>query len=169
MIKEDKDQDNWKTLNLDDIRNTPLEQFHPYEESMLLKAGETPEDALLIISNEFDLVDGVCSRKIIINSIQNWAVVSVDLLMHVVEKRSDARERFSKLAHLTLLHPFEVWKVKYLDGGQRLAFIGIFLGSKNHILLVLKIDANNNILWNFMQCELKKLNKHRLGELLYKK
>ena len=169
MIKEEKDQDNWKVFNLDDIRNTPPEQFHPYEESMILKAGETEQEALEIVSKEFELVDNICSRKITINAIQSWAIVSIDNLKHVVMKRSDARERFSKLAHLTLLSPFEVWKIKYSDGGFRLAFIGIFSGSKNHILLVLKIDRNSNILWNFMQCELKKLNKHRLGELIFKK
>jgi len=169
MIREEKDQESWKNFNLDDIRNTPLEQFHPFEESMILKAGDTEEEALEIVSKEFELVDGIYSRKIPLNAIQSWAIVSIDNLKHVVEKRRDARERFSKLAHLTLLNPFEVWKIKYSDGGFRLAFIGIFSGSKNHILLILKIDANNNVLWNFMQCELKKLNKHRQGELLYKK
>ena len=169
MIREEKDQESWKNFNLDDIRNTPLEQFHPFEESMILKAGDTEEEALEIVSKEFELVDGIDSRKILLNAIQSWAIVSIDNLRHVVEKRRDARERFSKLAHLTLLNPFEVWKIKYSDGGFRLAFIGIFAGSKNHILLILKIDVNNNVLWNFMQCELKKLNKHRLGELLYKK
>ncbi|ESK53326.1 MULTISPECIES: PBECR2 nuclease fold domain-containing protein [Acinetobacter] len=169
MIREEKDQESWKDIHLDDIKNTPLEQFHPFEESMILKAGDTEEEALEIVSKEFELVDGIYSRKILLNAIQSWAIVSIDNLKHVVEKRKDARERFSKLAHLTLLNPFEVWKIKYSDGGFRLAFIGIFSGSKNHILLILKIDANNNVLWNFMQCELKKLNKHRLGELLYKK
>lgn len=169
MIREEKDQESWKDFDLDDIKNTPLEKFHPFEESMILKAGDTEEEALEIVSKEFELIDGIYSRKIILNAIQSWAIVSIDNLKHVVEKRRDARERFSKLAHLTLLNPFEVWKIKYSDGGFRLAFIGIFLGSKNHILLILKIDANNNVLWNFMQCELKKLNKHRLGELLYKK
>ena len=169
MIREEKDQESWKDIHLDDIKNTPLEQFHPFEESMILKAGDTEEEALEIVSKEFELVDGIYSRKILLNAIQSWAIVSIDNLKHVVEKRKDARERFSKLAHLTLLNPFAVWKIKYSDGGFRLAFIGIFSGSKNHILLILKIDANNNVLWNFMQCELKKLNKHRLGELLYKK
>lgn len=169
MIREEKDQESWKDFDLDDIKNTPLEQFHPFEESMILKAGDTEEEALEIVSKEFELIDGIYSRIIILNAIQSWAIVSIDNLKHVVEKRRDARERFSKLAHLTLLNPFEVWKIKYSDGGFRLAFIGIFWGSKNHILLILKIDANNNVLWNFMQCELKKLNKHRLGELLYKK
>ncbi|MCR4532698.1 PBECR2 nuclease fold domain-containing protein [Acinetobacter venetianus] len=169
MIREEKDQESWKDIHLDDIKNTPLEQFYPFEESMILKAGDTEEEALEIVSKEFELVDGIYSRKILLNAIQSWAIVSIDNLKHVVEKRKDARERFSKLAHLTLLNPFEVWKIKYSDGGFRLAFIGIFSGSKNHILLILKIDANNNVLWNFMQCELKKLNKHRLGELLYKK
>jgi hypothetical protein len=122
---------------------------------MILKAGDTEEEALEIVSKEFELVDGIYSRKILLNAIQSWAIVSIDNLKHVVEKRKDARERFSKLAHLTLLNPFEVWKIKYSDGGFRLAFIGIFSGSKNHILLILKIDANNNVLWNFMQCELK--------------
>lgn len=170
MIKEEKDQENWKDLNLDDIRNTPIEEFHPFEETMILKAGNTEEEALDIVCKEFELIDGIYSRRIPINALQNsWAMVSIDNLKHVVLKRSDARERFSKLAHFTLLDPFEVWEVKYSDGSFRLVFIGIFRNSKNHILLILTIDINNNILWNFMQCELKKLNKHRLGKLLFKK
>ena len=104
MIKEEKDQENWKDLNLDDIRNTPIEEFHPFEETMILKAGNTEEEALDIVCKEFELIDGIYSRKIFINALQNsWAMVSIDNLKHVVLKRSDARERFSKLAHFTLL------------------------------------------------------------------
>ena len=88
-------------------------------------------------------------------------------LGHIVEKRQDARERYVKFALDTLTGPLEIWRVAYSDGSARLAFIGAY-ETKRQMLVVVNIQAGN-VLWNFMQTDAKALNKHRHGELLYKR
>lgn len=86
---------------------------------------------------------------------------------HIVEKRQDARERYVKVALDTLIGPFEVWQVAYTNDTYRLAFIGVY-ETKRQMLVVVTLD-NGKMLWNFMQCDAKALNKHRHGKLLYKR
>ncbi|RCL22089.1 hypothetical protein C6A77_20905 [Pseudomonas sp. AFG_SD02_1510_Pfu_092] len=86
---------------------------------------------------------------------------------HIVEKRQDARERYVKVALDTLVGPFEVWRVAYTNDTYRLAFIGVY-ETKRQMLVVVTLD-NGKMLWNFMQCDAKALNKHRHGKLLYKR
>ncbi|AUO20762.1 hypothetical protein C0058_01675 [Pseudomonas sp. NC02] len=88
-------------------------------------------------------------------------------LQHIVEKRQDARERYVRFALDTLTGPLEIWRVAYSDCSARLAFIGAY-ESRRQILVVVNIQAGN-VLWNFMQADAKALNKHRHGELLYKR
>ncbi|WP_313200940.1 PBECR2 nuclease fold domain-containing protein [Pseudomonas sp.] len=88
-------------------------------------------------------------------------------LHHIVEKRQDARERYAKVALDTLTGPFEVWEVAYTNDTRRLAFIGAY-ETKRQMLVIVTL-SNGNMLWNFMQCDAKALNKHRHGRLLYKR
>nr|WP_236250043.1 PBECR2 nuclease fold domain-containing protein [Pseudomonas cichorii] len=88
-------------------------------------------------------------------------------IYHIVEKRQDARERYVKLALDTLTGPLEVWKVAFTDGTQRLAFIGAYELKRQMLVSVIFIDGQ--MLWNFMHTDAKSLNKHRHGELLYKR
>ena len=86
---------------------------------------------------------------------------------HIVEKRQDARERYIQVAVDTLTGPFEVWSVAYTNNTHRLAFIGVY-EAKRQMLAIVTLESGK-ILWNFMQCDAKALNKHRHGELLYKR
>lgn len=86
---------------------------------------------------------------------------------NIVEKRQDARERYVKVALDTLIGPFEVWQVAYTNDTNRLAFIGV-CETKRQMLVVVVLNKGK-MLWNFMQCDAKALNKHRHGKLLYKR
>lgn len=88
-----------------------------------------------------------------------------DSLEHIVEKRPDARERYVKLALDTLEYPYEVWLSKYDDQTERYIFIGAY--NKRQQMLVIVAPWNGKVLWNFMHCEAKSLNKHRCGNLVY--
>ncbi|MGY2290900.1 hypothetical protein ACW9H6_13975 [Pseudomonas sp. SDO528_S397] len=55
----------------------------------------------------------------------------------------------------------------YSDGSARLAFIGAY-ETKRQMLVIVNIQAGN-VLWNFMQTDAKALNKHRHGQLVYKR
>ncbi|MBP8821084.1 MAG: hypothetical protein KBH08_03175, partial [Brachymonas sp.] len=46
-----------------------------------------------------------------------------ELLVHVVEKRLDARERYAPFVLPTLMTPDEVWATAYDDGTKRRRFI----------------------------------------------
>ncbi|MFI8557389.1 MULTISPECIES: hypothetical protein [Pseudomonas putida group] len=58
-------------------------------------------------------------------------------------------------------------KVAYNNETYRLAFIGVY-ETKRQMLVIVTLEKGR-MLWNFMQCEAKTLNKHRHGELLYKR
>ncbi len=88
-------------------------------------------------------------------------------IYHIVEKRTDARERYVRMALDTLTGPLEVWKVAFTDGTDRLAFIGAY-ESKRQMLVSVTLK-HGQMLWNFMQSDAKSLNKHRHGDLLYKR
>lgn len=67
----------------------------------------------------------------------------------------------------TLSGPFEIWKTAFTDDMYRLPFIGVY-ETKRQMLMSLSL-INGQMLWNFMQCDAKGWNKHRHGELMFKR
>jgi len=90
-----------------------------------------------------------------------------DKLEHIVEKRLDARERYVLLALDTLENPYEIWETMYDDGQVRYLFIGAYRQKQQMLVVVAPWDGK--VLWNFMHTDAKSLNKHRQGNLLYKR
>lgn len=90
-----------------------------------------------------------------------------EYLLHIVEKRPNARERFTEFALDTIQNPLEIWQISYDDGSMRLAFIGAY-DTKYQMLVVIHADYGH-ALWNFMNCDKKALNKHRHGILVYQR
>ncbi|HEN3637304.1 TPA: hypothetical protein U5E40_001921 [Yersinia enterocolitica] len=88
-------------------------------------------------------------------------------LVHIVEKRLDARERYVMLALDTLENPYEIWETMYDDQQVRYLFIGTYRQRQQMLVVVAPWDGK--VLWNFMHTEAKSLNKHRQGNLLYKR
>lgn len=160
MARELKDQIKWKDIGLLDLRS--LDVASRLKCPKELSAGINFDDAFSIICHAFGCYD---VDKAMINSVLGPLTVERDCLKHIVEKRQDARERYANYAILTLEKPFEVWSVEYDDGSSRYAFIGAFR-AKRQMLVIVTIEPDK-LLWNFMHCDSKSLNKHRHGNLIY--
>lgn len=162
-IKEALGQQNWKDIGLPDIRDIPL--------SILASdAREQPSavdlnHALEQVALGFGLKAGV--DAVLLETPYVLLTIRRQYLLHIVEKRPNARERFTEFALDTVRNPLEVWRVSYSDGSCRLAYIGAF-DTKYQMLVVIHVDRGN-VLWNFMNCDKKALNKHRHGMLVYQR
>ncbi|HCH1122259.1 TPA: PBECR2 nuclease fold domain-containing protein [Vibrio parahaemolyticus] len=162
MAREIKDQLKWVDLDLLDLRRLGVEHRLPCPGEIL--AAESKEAALLLLAEAFGCVD-----KAVVELTSKIGVLLVERnkLEHIIEKRQDARERYVRYALATLDEPYEVWKVAYDDDSWRYAFIGMFQ-TKRQMLVVVNIQKTD-VLWNFMHCDAKSLNKHRHGELIYQR
>ena len=101
----------------------------------------------------------------VVTSPVEYVVIQRDKLPHTVEKRIDARERYALFIHPTLTNPYEIWRTEY-DDGIRSRYIASFSGD-NDIVVMVRVEPNGNIMWKFMQREARRMNKLRLGELIY--
>ncbi|MGK9416031.1 PBECR2 nuclease fold domain-containing protein [Pseudomonas cedrina] len=163
-IHELKGQQTWLDYGLPDLRSLDRALRSSALEEMA--AGEGITDALQILASDLGLTDAACSQVHIASPLGD-ILIQRSSLRHIVEKRQDARERYVRFAVDTLTGPLEIWRVAYSNGSARLAFIGAY-ETKRQMLVVVNIRAGN-VLWNFMQTDAKALNKHRHGELLYKR
>ncbi len=156
--KELPGQRTWLEYGFEDLRSlaTELRSAPPAE----LPAAADMDSAVELVAQAFGLADPGLDRTAITTP-AGIVTVLRDKLAHVVEKRQDARERYTHHAVMTLSDPFEVWKVDYDNGDHRLAFIGAFEGKRQMLVIVSTI--NGQVLWNFMHCDAKSLNKHRHG------
>jgi hypothetical protein len=88
-------------------------------------------------------------------------------LLHVVEKRTEARERFANFILPTLRNPTEIWATKYDDATVRNRYIKLFPGVKYDLLVIVRVEPDGSIFWNMMQRERKKMNELRVGNRIY--
>ena len=96
-------------------------------------------------------------------------VIRRELLPHVTEKEQDARERYANYVLPALQQPFEVWLTPYEDGTYRKRYIGLFQ-AKNDLLVVVRENRDGALSWdvyNLMHGTAKRLNKLRVGTLLF--
>ena len=163
-IKEAANQQTWINLALPDLRTLSRELRSAAIQE--IKRADDAESALEILLDHFGFVDESVLAVTIITPIGN-VVVMRDKLAHIVEKRSDSRERYVRHAIDTLKGPFEVWKVLYDNGRYRMAFINAY-EAKNDMLVVVDV-REGQILWNFMHAPARAMNKHRQGDLLFKR
>jgi len=157
------DQKNWKDLGLPDIRDI--------DPGLLISAvRELPGELSLNaaweqVARGFGLDHGL--DAVLIETPYVPILVKREHLLHTVEKRPNARERFTEFARDTLTRPLEIWRVSYDHASFRLSFIGAY-NARYQMLVVVHVERGN-VLWNFMNCDKKGLNKHRHGELLYRR
>lgn len=164
LIKEATGQQTWIDLALPDLRTLARElRSAPIEE---VKRADDKEGALQILLAHFGFVDEALLAVTIVTPIGNVAIMR-DKLAHIVEKRPDSRERYVRHALDTLTGPFEVWRVLYDNSAYRLAFINTY-AAKNDMLVVVNV-RDGHVMWNFMHAPARAMNKHRQGELLYKR
>lgn len=128
----------------------------------MIGAGQDEVEALAVLVECLDMHD--IGEKEFSTPVGAVRVLKAHL-PHIVEKRRDARERYVQFAIAAMRAPFEVWSVEYDDDSIRRAFIGLFQG-KHQMLVVVSLVAGM-VLWNFMHCDRKSLNKHRHGTLIY--
>jgi len=164
LVKEAGGQQTWIDLALPDLRTLARELRSAAIEEV--KRADDAQGALRILLAHFGFIDEALLAVTILTPIGNVAVMR-DKLAHIVEKRADSRERYVRHAIDTLTGPFEIWRVLYDNGGYRLAFINAY-EAKNDMLVVVDI-WHGHVLWNFMHAPARAMNKHRQGELLYKR
>jgi hypothetical protein len=152
----------WIDLELPDLRS--LGEDSRLEPPPQVDAAETSELAEYIIIDAFNLTH---TDELIFDTAICKVLIKKSKLEHIVEKRQDARERFVNFAIKTLENPYEIWKAEYDDGFYRYLFIGTFK-TKYQMLVIVSVWPDGEMLWNYMHCEAKALNKHRHGILVYK-
>jgi len=163
-VAEKKGQNTWLDEQLPDLRTLAREwRTRAIEE---LAAADSHESAIELAAQHLGLNSEEAS-VVTVRTPMGDIQIQRSCIHHIVEKRQDARERYVKVALDTLIGPFEVWQVAYTNDTYRLAFIGVY-ETKRQMLVVVTLD-NGKMLWNFMQCDAKALNKHRHGKLLYKR
>lgn len=154
-------QGSWKDYGRPDLRDVDASLRQPAPS--LLKAGETAEDALATMMEALGLSDKAPVRRI--RTPIEEVLIARDQVLHMVEKRADARERYGLYVLPTLLNPFEIYLTKYGDG-LRKRYIGLFTG-KEDIMSIVRVNRDGSLLWNIMQAKDKDMNKNRAGELLW--
>jgi hypothetical protein len=161
-IREKKNQPTWVEHGLPDLRSLERELRSAAIEE--IDAATDHEAAIEMVAHHLGFID---PAVISIDVVTPLGLVTIHRgsIYHIVEKRSDARERYVKIALGTLSGPLEVWKVAYDDDSYRLAYIGAY-ETKRQMLVVVSIK-DGLMLWNFMQTDAKSLNKHRHGVLLH--
>ena len=164
IIKEAVGQQTWIDLGLPDLRFLVREMRTAAIEEV--KRADDVAGALQILLDHFGFVDEALEAVTITTPIGD-VTVARDKLVHIIEKRPDSRERYVRHAIDTLSGPFEIWKVLYDHGGYRLAFINAY-EAKNDMLVVVDVKGGR-VMWNFMHAPARSMNKHRQGQLLFKR
>ncbi|MBP5957777.1 hypothetical protein ICA16_19050 [Pseudomonas anatoliensis] len=163
-VCEVKGQPTWVERKLPDLRTLARELRTQTIDEVL--AATSHEDAVEVTAQHL----GFSHPSILSLSVETpWGEVTIlrSSIYHIVEKRKDARERYVRLALDTLTGPLEIWKVAFTNDTDRLAFIGAYESKRQMLVSVAIVDGQ--LLWNFMHTDAKSLNKHRHGELLYKR
>lgn len=163
VIKAVEGQKTWADFGRPDLRAPEVVRVSA---PALLPKAESPEAALDMLRNVL-LPDGGALRMV--DTPVEQVAIRDEWLPHMVDKRSDARERYANYLLATLEKPFEVWLTAYEDGSYRKRYIGVFSGDKD-LLVVLRENRDGTLWWevyNMMQRDSKGLNKLREGTLLY--
>lgn len=163
-ISEVKGQPTWLESKLPDLRTLARELRTQAIEEVI--AATSHEDAIEVTAQHLGFVHPSILSLSVETPLGEVSILRSSIY-HIVEKRTDARERYVRLALDTLTGPLEIWKVAFTDGTDRLAFIGAYESKRQ--MLVSVVIVHGQLLWNFMHTDAKSLNKHRHGDLLYKR
>jgi hypothetical protein len=164
QVREEPGQQKWFDLDLPDLRKLARELRSPAIDE--IARADDAAGALVILCEHFGLADPSLV-SVTFTTPMGTVVVPRSSLPHIVEKRVDSRERYIRHAIDTLTGPFEVWRVAYTNGGHRLAFINAY-EAKNDMIVIVD-TRGGQILWNFFHAPSKSMNKHRQGELEYRR
>lgn len=168
MRAKKQQKTNWRDRGHDDVRE--LDSAHKLPAEDIVEAENEISMALLVLEQHLGFVE-LAVEVVTVETPIGAVRIDRTRLEHIVEKRQDASERYVKLALATMRDPLEVWLVEYEDDDgkeeYRHSYIGVFEGK--HHMLVVCAEIEGKILWNFMHCDGKSLNKHRHGERVYRR
>lgn len=150
----------WKSLGYPDLRLAQNVASAP----ALLPGANSLEDAVVALRNALGIAEG--GAVLVGTPVENVTILDSSL-SHVVEKRSDQRERFANFVLPTLQSPSEVWEVLYDDATLRRRYIKLFGGAQYDLLVMVKVEPDGGIFWNMMQRDRKRMNSLRIGERVY--
>lgn len=157
-------QKTWKDYGLDDLRKADpslrLEAPQVYEQALTL------ELAILMLQGSIGIDKAV--GNINITTPLETVVITNGNLLHLVEKRDNARERYANYILPTLQSPFEIWGTEYSDDKLRKRYIGLFTGDTD-IAVVVKVESDGSVMWNMMNANRRRMNRFREGVLLWHK
>lgn len=160
IAKHYPNQPTWEKLGLPDLRTMAPQGSAP----VLLEAAADALSAATVLREALGVpVDGL---RLVQTPTGRVAIVD-RLLQHLVDKRSDRRERFANLILPTLQQPDEVWSTKYDDDTTRRRFIKLFVGVKYDLLMIVLEQADGSVLWNMMPRKRGDMNEARVGTLIY--
>lgn len=142
----------FRELGLPDLRG--LDSKFRLDPAPEIEAGESMEDALALLEFYMGFVepDRIFVPK---NTLIGTLHILRSNLKHIVEKRLDARERYTLLALDTLENPYEIWETLYDDEQVRYLFIGTYRQKQQMLVVVAPWDGK--VLWNFMHTDAKSL------------
>lgn len=163
-ISEVKGQPTWVDSGLPDLRSLDRELRSAALDEVV--AATSHEDAIEVTAQHLGFIDPAIT-SLTVETPMGEVRIERHSIYHIVEKRQDARERYVRLALDTLTGPFEVWKVAFTDGTDRMAFIGAYESKRQMLVSVVVVDGQ--MLWNFMHTDARALNKHRHGTLIYQR
>lgn len=157
-------QKTWKDYGRLDARQVPADDRLPAPD--LLQAAKTRGEAADMVATAVGIPTDSPGR-IVSTPIEDLAIER-RWIPHIVEKELEQRERFANYILPTIQNPYEVYETRYGDGWRR-RYIGLFAGSKYDLLCVVRINQDGSVLWNVMEADDKRINKLRMGILLYGK
>lgn len=162
IAKEVPGQDDWKKMGLPDVKDMKPQGFTPE----LLPRSNDANKAVQALREALEVPEG--GMRLVETPVGKVAILD-RLLAHVVEKRTDGRERFGRFILPTLETPDEVWSTAYDDDTMRRRFIKLFSGAKYDILIIAVEQADGSVLWNVMPRDRKEMNKLRTGTPVYRR
>ncbi|MEL0621492.1 PBECR2 nuclease fold domain-containing protein [Marinomonas arenicola] len=163
MAKRTTNQPQWNEIGLEDLRS--LSHEHRLHSPEAIEEAESYEGAINILMREFGLQHESDVRQL--KTPIGFIDIEARHLGHIVEKRRDARERYIHYALTTIKDPFEIWRSQYDNDTVKFQFIGTYTSQYQMLVVVAQHDTHT--LWNFMQIDAKRLNKHRSGEVIYQR
>jgi SPP1 gp7 family putative phage head morphogenesis protein len=153
----------WKELNRPDIRNLDESYFHKAPKE--LPEGKNLDEALAILKEALGISEE--RKSYIIKTPVDEVIIDEQFLSHMVEKRSNRRERYANFIIPTLEEPFEIY-LRQFEDGYRPQYIGLFQG-KHNILISILVNKDGSFLYNYMQASNAEMNRQRKGELIWPK
>lgn len=156
-------QKTWRSYGRLDLRDPGIRR---QDAPQLVDRTATRGEALAVLEVALGVTAARPTR--IVQTPVEPVIIAHPWLSHVIEKEADGRERFANFILPTLEDPFEVWNVRYADGGLRRRYIGLFTG-RHDLMVIVRENEDGSLLWNALQADPKRMNKLRIGALLYGK